>query len=199
MRGTPRLPTPGGRQSRGCGSTLGRSPRSRRLPAQQQHRGAPPEARAATARLQNPDTVAIVTGQQAGAFGGPLFTLLKALTAIQLARRTSTEHGVDAVAIFWVDAEDHDWEEVRGVTVLDAQFHPKTIELDPPEGAGHLPIASVTLDARHPADRRAPGRAGPHRLHGPDHGGPDARPGGPASAWHPRSHGGSKACWDRSV
>ena len=115
---------------------------------QQEKRGAPPEARAAVARLEHPDTVAIVTGQQAGAFGGPLFTLLKALTAIQLARRTAAEHRVDAVAIFWVDAEDHDWEEVRGVTVLDAQFHPKTIELDPPEGAGHLPIASVTLDDR---------------------------------------------------
>jgi bacillithiol biosynthesis cysteine-adding enzyme BshC len=115
---------------------------------QQTDRAAPPEARAAAARLENPDTVAIVTGQQAGAFGGPLFTLLKALTAIQLARRTSTEHGVDAVAIFWVDAEDHDWDEVRSVTVLDAHFHPTTIELDPPEGAGHVPIAAVRLDDR---------------------------------------------------
>ena len=32
-------------------------------------------------------TVVIATGQQAGVFGGPLFTLLKAVTAIQLAAR----------------------------------------------------------------------------------------------------------------
>ena len=43
--------------------------------AQQERRGAPPEARAAAARLAQPNAVAIATGQQAGVFGGPLFTL----------------------------------------------------------------------------------------------------------------------------
>ena len=46
--------------------------------AQQERRGAPPEARAAAARLAGPNAVAVATGQQAGVFGGPLFTLLKA-------------------------------------------------------------------------------------------------------------------------
>ena len=118
------------------------------LAAQQKRRGAAAESRAAAALLQDPDTVAVVTGQQAGVFGGPLFTLLKAITAIQLARRTSAEHGVKTVAVFWVDAEDHDWDEVRRVTVLDAAFQPRTTELDPPEGAGQLPIASLVLDER---------------------------------------------------
>ena len=116
--------------------------------AQQDRRAAPAEARGAAALLQHRDTVAIVTGQQAGAFGGPLFTLLKAITAIQLARRVSAEHGVKAVPVFWVDAEDHDWDEVHAVTVLDAGFQPKKIELDPPAGAGQLPVASLKLDSR---------------------------------------------------
>jgi bacillithiol biosynthesis cysteine-adding enzyme BshC len=116
--------------------------------AQQARRGAPPEARAAAALLPQTDTVAVVTGQQAGAFGGPLFTLLKAITAVQLARRTATEHRVPAVAIFWVDAEDHDWDEVRSSTVLDADLHPRTITLAAPEGAGKLPIAALELDDR---------------------------------------------------
>lgn len=128
-------------------------PRNRReiaavVAAQQERRGAPPQSRAAASLLSDRDTVAVVTGQQAGAFGGPLFTLLKAITAIQLARRVSAEHGVKTVVVFWVDAEDHDWDEVRGVTVLDTGFQPRTIELDPPEGAGHLPVASLTLDAQ---------------------------------------------------
>ena len=116
--------------------------------AQQERRGAPPESRAAASLLNDRDTVAVVTGQQAGAFGGPLFTLLKAITAIQLARRVSAEYGVNAVAVFWVDAEDHDWDEIHAVTVLDAAFQPKTIEVDPPAGAGQLPVASLILDAR---------------------------------------------------
>jgi bacillithiol biosynthesis cysteine-adding enzyme BshC len=115
---------------------------------QQEQRGAPPQARAAGARLADPASVAVVTGQQAGAFGGPLFTLLKALTAIRLARRTERKRGVPAIAIFWVDAEDHDWDEVKSCTVLDAEFQPRTVTLAAPPGAGDAPIASLALDDR---------------------------------------------------
>jgi bacillithiol biosynthesis cysteine-adding enzyme BshC len=116
--------------------------------SQQANRNAPPEARASAATLVDPETVAVVTGQQAGAFGGPLYTLLKAITAIQLARRVSTEHQVPAVPVFWVEAEDHDWDEVQGVTLLDADYRPTTLVLDPPDGAGKRPVAELTLDDR---------------------------------------------------
>ncbi len=118
------------------------------IAAQQERRNAPPAARAAAARLAAPDTVAIVTGQQAGAFGGPMYTLLKAVTAIQLARRVAEDHRVPVVPIFWVDAEDHDWAEIAGCTVLDAHYHPRTVAIDPPDGAGHLPVGALTLDQR---------------------------------------------------
>ncbi|HTL44669.1 MAG TPA: bacillithiol biosynthesis cysteine-adding enzyme BshC [Vicinamibacterales bacterium] len=116
------------------------------IAAQQAQRKAPADARAAAARLSSDQTVAVVTGQQAGVFGGPLFTLLKAVTAIQLARRTEREYGAPAVAVFWVDAEDHDWEEVRSCTVLDAEFQPRTVTLADLEGAGEQPVAALTLD-----------------------------------------------------
>lgn len=115
------------------------------IAAQQERRSAPVEARATAAKLKDVSTVAVVTGQQAGVFGGPLFTLLKAITAIQLARRGATEHGVPVIPVFWVDAEDHDWDEVRSLVVLDENFQPKTVELDPVDGAGQLPVASLTL------------------------------------------------------
>jgi bacillithiol biosynthesis cysteine-adding enzyme BshC len=118
------------------------------LSAQQERRGAPPAARQAARALANPDTVAILTGQQAGAFGGPLFTLLKALTAIQLARRTAREQQAEVVPIFWVDAEDHDWDEVASCTVLDQGFHPHTVTIPKPEGAGERTVAALQLDAR---------------------------------------------------
>jgi bacillithiol synthase len=117
------------------------------LQAQQQHRKAPAESRAAAARLADHTSVAVVTGQQAGVFGGPMYTLLKAISALQLARRTEREQGVPALAIFWVEAEDHDWEEVRSCTVLDAEFQPRTVTLAELEGAGELPVAKLQLDA----------------------------------------------------
>src|SRR5206468_3534409 len=77
--------------------------------AQQERRRAPARAREAGRALADRQTVAILTGQQAGLFGGPLFTLLKALTAMKLAEQVSRDHNVTAVPVFWIDAEDHDW------------------------------------------------------------------------------------------
>jgi bacillithiol biosynthesis cysteine-adding enzyme BshC len=91
--------------------------------------------------------VAVVTGQQAGVFGGPLYTLLKAVTTIQLARLIEREHGVAAVPVFWVEAEDHDWEEVRTATVLDRDFTVASLTLHALDGAGERSVGSLTLDA----------------------------------------------------
>ncbi len=118
------------------------------LDAQLARRGAPAPARQAAASLAQPNTFAIVTGQQAGAFGGPLYTLLKAITAIQLARKIGREQQADVVPVFWVDAEDHDWEEIASCTVLDPSFQPQTVTLPKPEGAGERPVAALTLDER---------------------------------------------------
>ncbi len=117
------------------------------LEAQQTRRDAPGEPLNSARTLLDPRSVAIVTGQQAGAFGGPLFTLLKGITAIQLARRIRHEHNTPAVPVFWVDAEDHDWEEVASCTVLDSELQPRTITLAPPDGAGERPVAHLTLTA----------------------------------------------------
>ena len=116
------------------------------LSAQQERRGAPSRARDAARLLANPATVAIVTGQQAGLFGGPLFTLLKALTAMKLADQVSRDHQVPVVPIFWIDAEDHDWEEVRSCTVYDADLVPRTVSLAARPNVEPAPVATVALD-----------------------------------------------------
>jgi len=116
------------------------------LQAQQRIRGASDAAISATALLRNPQTVAVVTGQQAGLFGGPLFTLLKALTALRLAEQVRTEHGVPTVAVFWIDAEDHDWDEVKSCSVLDADMKPLAIAAGDPPQAHSGPVARVRLD-----------------------------------------------------
>lgn len=116
------------------------------LQAQQRSRGAPAEALAAAAQLRDSKTVAVVTGQQAGLFGGPLFTLLKALTAVRLAERVRARHHVPAIAVFWIDSEDHDWDEVKRCSVLDADSNLRTAELGDPAGARTTAIARIRLD-----------------------------------------------------
>jgi bacillithiol biosynthesis cysteine-adding enzyme BshC len=115
------------------------------LDAQLARRDAPAAARNAASLLADPKSVAILTGQQAGLFGGPLFTLYKALTALKLAERVQSQHGVPAIAVFWVEAEDHDWHEVSASAVLDADLRRRVIQLPAPEGAGHTPVGSITL------------------------------------------------------
>jgi bacillithiol biosynthesis cysteine-adding enzyme BshC len=114
--------------------------------AQQERRAAPPRALEAARLLANRSTVAVLTGQQAGLFGGPVFTLLKALTAIKLAEQVARDHNVPAVAIFWIDAEDHDWEEVRSCSVFDSELAVRTVALPARSGVDAAPVATVRLD-----------------------------------------------------
>ena len=116
------------------------------LEAQQRRRGAPQAARDAAALLRDPRSVAIVTGQQAALFGGPMFTLLKALTAIQLAAHVREQFDVPAVPVFWIEGEDHDWNEVKKCGVLDAEQCLRHVEIGDPPGAHHSAVARVQLD-----------------------------------------------------
>ncbi len=61
--------------------------------------------------LRQNSTVAVLTGQQAGLFTGPLYTIYKALSAIKLADELR-QQGTPAVPIFWAATEDHDLDEV---------------------------------------------------------------------------------------
>jgi bacillithiol biosynthesis cysteine-adding enzyme BshC len=58
---------------------------------------------------------AVVTGQQVGLFGGPLFTPFKAATAVARAHQASAA-GHPHAAIFWLATEDHDFAEINHVT-----------------------------------------------------------------------------------
>jgi bacillithiol biosynthesis cysteine-adding enzyme BshC len=73
-------------------------------------------------RLGERETVAVVTGQQAGLFSGPAFTLYKALTTIRLAQSLS-EQGLASVPVFWLATEDHDLEEVSETAVFDEDYN----------------------------------------------------------------------------
>jgi bacillithiol synthase len=79
-------------------------------------------------RLRSRDSVAVVTGQQVGLFTGPLYTLYKALSAVKLAA-CLTARGTEAVPVFWMASEDHDWEEVRTAQVIACDGRLASIEI----------------------------------------------------------------------
>ncbi|MGE5126128.1 MAG: bacillithiol biosynthesis cysteine-adding enzyme BshC [Betaproteobacteria bacterium] len=96
--------------------------------------------------LARPDTVAIVTGQQAGLFGGPLYVLLKAIATLEVARLLEERRGRPVVPVFWVASDDHDFAEVRSDTVLDATGAIRTLRYDPRREPAGEPAWAITLD-----------------------------------------------------
>ncbi len=67
-------------------------------------------------KLQSPDCLAILTGQQAGLGLGPLYTIYKALAAAKWARKMETETNRPVIALFWVASDDHDLAEANALS-----------------------------------------------------------------------------------
>jgi len=62
-------------------------------------------------KLATPGCLVVVTGQQAGIFTGPAYTLYKAVSTVALARQLEAKLGRPVVPVFWLAAEDHDFDE----------------------------------------------------------------------------------------
>jgi bacillithiol synthase len=85
----------------------------------------------------------VLTGQQAGLFGGPLFTAFKAATAVTRARQ-ATATGRPHAAIFWVASEDHDFAEINHVS-FPARRELRMLTYPEPAGAPR-PVGRIVLD-----------------------------------------------------
>ena len=88
---------------------------------------------------------AVVTGQQVGLFGGPLFTPFKAATAVARARQATTA-GRPHTPIFWLASEDHDFAEINHVVFPAARELRKLTYEDSSTGA--RPVGGIVLDER---------------------------------------------------
>ena len=77
------------------------------------------EARDTLGRVVAGEGFVVTTGQQPGLFGGPLYTVHKALSAIALARRLKALLDAPVLPLFWVASDDHDWEEANHIHALD--------------------------------------------------------------------------------
>jgi bacillithiol biosynthesis cysteine-adding enzyme BshC len=104
--------------------------------------GASPKTLENIARLRN-GASAVVTGQQVGLFGGPLFSFFKALTTVKLASE-ATSAGFDSVPVFWLATTDHDLAEISHVSVLGADGSLQKLAA-PTQGATDAPVGTVTF------------------------------------------------------
>jgi bacillithiol biosynthesis cysteine-adding enzyme BshC len=82
-----------------------------------------------------------VTGQQVALFGGPLFSILKALTAVKLAEQ-ATAAGVDCVPVFWLATEDHDLAEVNHVALTSEHGLPERLVVES-HAVADAPVGTV--------------------------------------------------------
>ncbi|HET9218550.1 MAG TPA: bacillithiol biosynthesis BshC [Terriglobia bacterium] len=73
--------------------------------------------------------VAVVTGQQPTLFTGPLFCIFKAISAIKIAEKLE-QAGVRAVPVFWIAAEDHDFEEISSAWIIDRNSDLRRLSVD---------------------------------------------------------------------
>ena len=95
--------------------------------------------------LRAADCLAVVSGQQAGLFGGPLYTIYKALSAVKLAE-CMTQRGVKAVPVFWIATEDHDFAEVANAELINRDCALNRVSVLPEMHLEGLPVGRVTLD-----------------------------------------------------
>ncbi|MBM3758018.1 MAG: bacillithiol biosynthesis cysteine-adding enzyme BshC [Acidobacteria bacterium] len=97
-----------------------------------------------------PGTVAVVTGQQVGLFGGPLYSVFKALAAARAAN-SLTDRGICAVPVFWLATEDHDLPEINQFWAFGVDQSPEALATSAQNSlngpAGPITLRDVPLDA----------------------------------------------------
>jgi len=132
--------------------------------ARQQVARAAEQAAGQARRLAEDGTAALVTGQQAVLFGGPLYVLYKAVAAVKVARLLADRSGRPVIPVFWVASDDHDFAEVRSVSVLDEAGQIVTVRYVPDREPVGEPAARIVLDSNITALIEELGRALPAGL-----------------------------------
>lgn len=85
----------------------------------------------------------VTTGQQAGLFGGPLYTLNKALSALALADELQARIGVPVAPVFWAATDDADFAEASAAYVAHSEGVARlTLAAAPPAGT---PMSATPL------------------------------------------------------
>ncbi len=96
--------------------------------------------------LRDADCLAVVSGQQAGLFSGPLYTIYKALSAVKLAG-CLTQRNTKAVPVFWIATEDHDFPEVAKAEFIGRDCKLARVEVPQDLHREGQPVGRVVIDS----------------------------------------------------
>lgn len=114
------------------------------LREQNERLAAGPAALANAARLEDTRALVAIGGQQAGLFGGPLYTVHKALTILAIARHAEKTLERPVVPVFWIASEDSDLAEVDHTYATDREG--KLVSLRMPGAApAKIPVSRIRL------------------------------------------------------
>ncbi|UOQ93076.1 bacillithiol biosynthesis cysteine-adding enzyme BshC [Halobacillus shinanisalinarum] len=108
------------------------------------HWGAPEQTFTMIDKLKDETTSAVVAGQQAGLLTGPLYTVHKIISVIQLAKQQEKQLGTAVVPVFWIAGEDHDFAEINHV-MMKSQKKMKKIQL-PSNVEQKLSVSDLPFD-----------------------------------------------------
>lgn len=90
---------------------------------------------------------AIVTGQQVGILGGPLYTIYKALHTVIFANQLKPLFpDNEFVPIFWQETEDHDFEETSFINIITSNFELRNIQYSPSEDISRRQIGGLVFE-----------------------------------------------------
>ena len=91
----------------------------------------------------------VTTGQQPGLFGGPLYTLCKALSALALADQLQEMTGIPVAPVFWAATDDADFREAS-VTAVSVSGGAQRLKIDHQEALGRsmadMPLGDVSAE-----------------------------------------------------
>ena len=109
--------------------------------------GATGEAAKKLERSAGGKGIVVTTGQQPGLFGGPVYTLTKALTALALANEIESLTGIPTAPVFWAATDDTDFREASTTMIsIPGGARELTMEAAAPVGAtmSAMPLGDVS-------------------------------------------------------
>ena len=117
------------------------------LEEQNRHWNAPEASLENIQKLQDRNTFAVVTGQQAGFYGGPLYTFYKTMTVLKLTKKLQKEYPqYQFVPVFWIEVNDSDFAEIAAIQYLNKENQLTRLSVEEPAEDAQKPIAARKLD-----------------------------------------------------